>query len=146
MGPGRGFFLPQTDLARDLKAIHSGHLYIHKNDVIGLAIECLKHLETITANIGRIAHLLKQTRRHFLVDQIVVREQYAQGQAAGQRRVQFRDRRFPSRHGLFSSQPVQKRVAQSQRLDRLGHKFDVRPLRTSSQAGEKYHRHFWIMH
>ena len=85
----RRFPLPGANLSGGFEAIHSRHLHVHKNNVIRFALERLEHFDSVIGDVGLIPHLLKQTRRHFLVHEVIVRHQHSQRQPCGQRIVHF---------------------------------------------------------
>src|SRR5579862_1173569 len=59
-------------LARGFIAVHLGHLYIQKNDVIRFSFDGLEHLQAIANHVGTVSKFLQKVASHPLIHSIVV--------------------------------------------------------------------------
>src|SRR5262249_42389533 len=86
-------FLTFANRARGFDAIHFWHLHVHEDEIVRLPIKRRQRFNAIDRKVGLVTHLLEQTNRHFLIDGVVVAQQYAQWQPLGERRVELGGRR-----------------------------------------------------
>ena len=84
-----------ANLPRGFQAVHLRHLHVEEEDVVGLLFERLEDFDAVAGDVGAIAQLVQDAEADFLVDGIVVGQEQAQGQAAGEVGVERRrGRRF----------------------------------------------------
>ena len=64
-----------SNQGRGLEPIHFRHLHIHQDQVEGLFLPCRQRLPSGLRQNDRVSSLLQESHRHFLVYQIVFRQQ-----------------------------------------------------------------------
>ena len=70
--------------ARGFQAAHFRHHDVHEDQVVGLAVQRGERFDAVGGEVGAVAHLLEQAEGDLLVDDVVVAQQHAQRQAAGE--------------------------------------------------------------
>ena len=90
-----GLPLALANQARGFQSAHLGHHHVHEDQIVGFTVERLQRFEPIGSHVGPIPHLLEQTERDLLVDDVVIAQQHAQRQTAGQGGVRLGARREP---------------------------------------------------
>ena len=99
----------------------SGIITSMKIKIVGLAVQRRQRFQTVGRQVGPIPHLLEQTQRDLLVDDVVITQQYPQRQAAGERRVKFGAGGGSLRRGrLGAGHHAEQGFVELGRFDRLG--------------------------
>ena len=80
-----------ADAAGRFKAIHLGHLQVHKDEVVLLSLDGLHGFPTIGRQVGLIAELLQNAQRHLLIDHVIFGDENFQGKARSHGRIEGAD-------------------------------------------------------
>ena len=108
-----------ADLARGFQAVHLRHLHIEEQDVVGLLLQRLEDFHAVVGEVSAITQLVQDAQADLLVDGIVIGQEQAQGQAAGEVGVERRrDGRFLLALDL-DAQGAAQGVEQLRRADRF---------------------------
>ena len=119
--PGAALARPApVELARGLEAVELRHLDVHEDHVVGLPRHGVDGFEAVPRHVGAVAHLPEDPQCHLLVHDVVLRQEDAEGVAAGHVRVELSPRRaaLPHVHGPLGQDRGQ-RVEELGRLDGL---------------------------
>src|SRR6266481_1965460 len=87
-------YFRRTDLSRRFYAIQDGHLHVHGNKIDLAFLQNPKHGHSIARQDHLMSHLFQQTRHQALIDEVVVRYQYAQADSVKRGPLDFRGRRL----------------------------------------------------
>ena len=57
--------------ARCLQPVHFGHMQIHKQDIVGVILQCGNCLTTVRCYVGAVPETVQQALSNFLIDDII---------------------------------------------------------------------------
>jgi hypothetical protein len=66
-----------------VKAVQLGHLYVHKNYVVGLSAQGFQHLKTVGGEVGPVSEAVQHGQGNLLVHEVVFGQQHADPLMAG---------------------------------------------------------------